>query len=209
MPHPDRGASPRPPARRRRLLAVAVLAWAAVLGLGARALMRHAFGAGDPGRPPPAWPPASALAREPGRPTLAVFLHPHCPCSRVTVAELAGAIDRATDRPVVHVLLAVPGQAPAGWERTPLAGLAARLPGATVRVDRGREAALFGARTSGHVLLFDADGRRVFSGGVTDGRGHAGPSPGRAAVVGALSGGDAPAPEAPVFGCPLFPDNDP
>src|SRR5690349_19429168 len=35
-----------------------------------------------------AWPEASSIVRHAQRPTLLLFLHPHCACSRATVEEL-------------------------------------------------------------------------------------------------------------------------
>ena len=70
----------------------------------------------------------------------------------------------------------------------------------------GREAALFGARTSGHVVAFDPAGRRTFAGGLTPARGRRGDGPGRLALLALLSGPSAtsrPASDSPVFGCPL------
>jgi hypothetical protein len=205
MPPPARGASA--PSARRRLLGAAFLAWAVLVGAGGWAFLRYAYAAGDPGRPPVDWPSGSALPRAAERPTLVIFLHPRCPCSRVSLAELAWTLDRCPAAPAVRAVLAVPPGASDGWACTPLADEAARL--AAVSTDGGREAGLFGARTSGHVLLFAADGRRLFTGGITDGRGQRGPSLGREALLTALRDGAAPAREAPVFGCPLFPDTDP
>jgi hypothetical protein len=57
---------------------------------------------------------------------------------------------------------------------------------------------------SGETLLYDPHGRLVFRGGLTAGRGHAGDSPGRRAVVACFN---EPTPERrdlPVFGCPLL-----
>jgi hypothetical protein len=76
----------------------------------------------------------------------------------------------------------------------------------SVRIDEaGREAARFGATTSGHVLLYDRGGRLRFSGGITASRGHVGDNAGRAALLGLLIHGETERERTPVFGCPLFP----
>jgi hypothetical protein len=68
----------------------------------------------------------------------------------------------------------------------------------------GTEARRFRVRTSGHVVLYGADGRLQFSGGITDARGHAGESVGRRAVLAWLRD-EADRPRtAPVYGCSLF-----
>jgi hypothetical protein len=182
------------------------LSWIGLIAAGSHALMRHAWSAGSEGRVATVYPSASRLALAADRPTLLFFAHPHCPCTRVSLAELAWVLDRSPSPVIVRVQLATPADAPEGWSRTLLRDQAALLPGATILDDDGREAARFGALTSGHVILFAADGRRLFSGGVTAGRGHRGGNPGRDALLAALRDGSA-AVNAPVFGCPLFPES--
>ena len=103
-----------------------------------------------------------------------------------------------------HVLFYKPSEAEPGWERTDTWQAAARIPGVRVAVDPdGAQAARFSAETSGHALLYGPDGRLWFSGGITDGRGHAGESGGRRAIMELLTGEAPHAEGTPVFGCPL------
>jgi hypothetical protein len=102
------------------------------------------------------------------------------------------------------VFFFAPAGSSPGWERTDLWDQAAALPGVRpIRDEGGRYARLFGARTSGQVLVFDPGARLVFSGGITAGRGHGGDNVGRAAVLALLAGREAGTATAPVFGCPL------
>ena len=161
-----------------------------------------------PGRPaaaPRAWPAASKLPRSAGAYTLVVFVHPRCPCSRATVANLAVLMAHCpAGRVTTTVAFVRPPGVPAGWERTGLWTSAAAIPGVTVVADEGgREAAAFGAATSGQAVLFDVAGRVAFAGGLTPGRGHAGDSGGAAAVRALVCGGPADVTATPVFGCPL------
>jgi len=73
-----------------------------------------------------------------------------------------------------------------------------------MRDDDGVEAARFGAATSGQVILYDRDGRLLFSGGITASRGHAGDNDGRDAIVSLLGGGRGTRHSSPVFGCSLL-----
>jgi hypothetical protein len=68
----------------------------------------------------------------------------------------------------------------------------------------GVEARRFGAATSGQVILYDARGTLLFSGGITPARGHSGDSTGRDAILALLIDGSSEASETPVFGCSLF-----
>lgn len=133
-------------------MGVMIAAWLGVIGVCLGAVVRYERTPGAVGRAPAAF-------------MLTVFVHPECPCTRATVQEV-GEIQRGTGGrvSVEYVVVPVPGieaaELPEGRE------------GAVWRhaLD-GREAEVAGAKTSGHVVLRDAVGRVVFSGGVTGGRG--------------------------------------
>lgn len=145
--------------------------------------------AGDPAGPP--W-------------TLTLYAHPHCPCVRATLAELADLARAGGDQLGVEVVFVRPEGVEPGWERTPAWDAAAAIPGARVGCDPdGAEATRAGAATSGHAVLADRTGRVAFRGGLTRARGRVGDSPGRRAVLEVVAGGGAAA-ECPVFGCPLL-----
>jgi hypothetical protein len=71
----------------------------------------------------------------------------------------------------------------------------------------GQEAKLFGAKTSGDVLLFGANGKLIFAGGITASRGHEGDNPGADAMLKALGESRrnkvSTTTATPVFGCSL------
>ena len=181
-----------------------IAAWAAACVGGLVAMAIHGSTPGV-AAPAAAWPAASRLARSATGDTLLVVVHPKCPCSRATIDNLAVLMAHCPPgRMAATVLFVRPAGAAAGWERTDLWAAAVAIPGVAVVVDEdGREAALFGARTSGQAMVFDPAGRELFAGGLTVGRGHAGDSGGTAAVR-AIAAGDQPAvARTPVFGCPL------
>jgi hypothetical protein len=157
--------------------------------------------AAAPGR----WPDGSALGRAKDGPTLVLVAHPHCSCTRTSIAELGEALARTRTQPRTYVLFVKPGGFEAGWEETDLWRRALALPAATlVRDDEGRESRRFGAVTSGTALLYDETGRLLFSGGITRARSHAGDSPGRRALVALLNREPAADAATHVFGCALF-----
>lgn len=154
-----------------------------------------------PGRSAPT--PRIADAATDGRPRLLLFLHPRCPCSAATLAEFVEILadnPRAADFEVIFVR---PEETAEGWEQTALWQSASRLSGVQVRSDRGELARQYDAKTSGQALLYAANGRLLFSGGITRSRGHVGQSDGRRAISAALCGLPADPPTTPVFGCPL------
>jgi hypothetical protein len=92
----------------------------------------------------------------------------------------------------------------ADWAQTSLVRAARDIPGLNVIVDRnGSIAEKFGALTSGQVLMFDHRGRRVFAGGITGSRGHAGDNRGLTLVLALANGGITDSSQTPVFGCAL------
>jgi hypothetical protein len=92
-----------------------------------------------------------------------------------------------------------------GWARTDLWRSASDIPGVQVIVDEdGRMARDLGAATSGQALLYGAEGQLLFSGGLTDSRGHSGESVGGRAVLSFLSNPRAALVTTPVYGCSLL-----
>jgi hypothetical protein len=179
--------------------------WGGLVLLSMAALTHYEFQPGTASASVPAdWPQASHIARDSSRLTLVMFLHPQCPCSRATLSELAQLMSRASDSLSVHVVFVAPRQAPAGWTSGDLWRQAAAIPGVMATIDPGEaEAHAFGATTSGDVSVFDAAGRLVFKGGITDGRGHEGDNAGLDALL-ALTRGEHPlVSRTSVFGCPL------
>lgn len=194
-------AATRPP---RRWLAVLFPIWAAGVIIGFGRLVDFSTAPGDADVPPVTWPAGSNLPPPAGRPVLVMSAHPRCPCTRASLGELARLVARLRDRIAVHVLVLQPAGVDEEWWKTDILASARSIPGVRVQVDPdGAESRRFGTRTSGHTLLYDSAGRLAFSGGITPGRGHAGDSPGRSAILAIVEGGPAPTESNPVFGCSL------
>lgn len=139
------------------------------------------------------------------RPTLILFAHPRCPCTRASVGELNRVLTTCPDLADVRVFFRTPENPSEEWTPPPLWLDAANLPGTTVGSDPGGAlAARCDVKTSGHVLVYSAEGRLLFSGGITAARGEEGENPGRSAVVALLKGQPSVATSSQVYGCPLF-----
>ena len=151
------------------------------------------------------WPQESRLVRSTTEPTLLMFLHPHCPCSRASIEELNRSLAQINQHVRAFVVFVRPFERQSSWVETDLWRTAQSLPAAQVIEDvDGVEARRFGAKTSGATFVFDLSGALRFSGGVTAGRGHMGGNPAQAAVVRALTVSDAAATARfPVYGCSL------
>jgi hypothetical protein len=151
------------------------------------------------------FPPASAFQLVSDKPTLVLFAHPHCPCTRASLRELDGLLGQTQNRVSAIVVFTIPDGVPPGWEKGDLWNAAVTIPGLRVIRDLGgREAHRFEVLGSGHVLLFASSGKLLFSGGITASRGHEGDNAGLTAVVGFILDGHASVSQTPVFGCSLL-----
>lgn len=191
-------------ARRRKFLLTSCLglAWIFGVAFGIRVVLNYDTAAGAVGTVPVHWPAKSAIQLAPDRMTLVMFAHPRCPCTRATMGELAKIMAEAQGKLSGHVVFYWPNDSAAGWDDTDLRRSAAAIPGVTVSDDvDGVESHRFGAETSGHTLLFDRGGRLLFSGGITDSRGHAGGNNGESAVLALVSNQTTNQTRTLVFGC--------
>jgi hypothetical protein len=178
--------------------------WFVTVGSGLLGLTVYSITPGEPALSGANWTVNSRIQFDWRRPNLLVFLHPRCPCSRATLAELERVIAATEQRAAVSIVLTEPERMPAGSERTAIWRDAHAIPGASVVTDHGGALARrFGAITSGQVLLYESSGRLVFHGGITGSRGHEGENGGRAAVIRSVNGAESADSSTPVFGCKL------
>lgn len=178
--------------------------WLAAVLTGSILLWRYKSTPGPAGAAPPHWPAGSSIVRATDEPTLLMFAHPWCPCTRASIGELAVIVSKSNGHVKAHVLFDRPSSESDDWTSTDLWRSATAIPGVSAHVDvDGAEAHRFGAETSGHVVLYDASGVLQFAGGITNARGHAGDSEGRRAVLSLLASGKANRSAAPTFGCTI------
>jgi hypothetical protein len=184
------------------------LLWLGLAVWGTLAMMSASNRPGPVGVPPAKWPMESSLPRPVKKPALVLFLHPNCGCSQASVGELSSLMNVCRGRVNAYVLFLKPVGLSTNWVQSDLGREVAAIPGLSASSDyNGREARLFGAETSGEVVLYGADGRLRFQGGVTLARGHVGDNPGRAALQALICHEPSLVTQTPVFGCPLFPGN--
>lgn len=197
-------STPRPLSRRAR---VGLALWACALVVGFGALHRASSIPGEALAAPARWPASAAIPPDETRPTLLLFAHPHCPCTRATVRQLA-TLD-ALRGGAVRVVALLSGPAVDERAADSLAAHAAGALRASIVPDpSGEEARRFGATTSGHAILYSPRGDALFSGGVTPGRGHEGRSDSLDALARALRTASPSRDPFPVFGCPIFDAHD-
>jgi hypothetical protein len=187
------------------VLTISVILWIAAVGFGLHKLWRYSSDPGAAAIAPENWPADSQISFDSDRATLLMFAHPHCPCSRASIGELALIMTHCKGRLTAYVLFYKPKDFPVDWEKSDLWESAAAIPGVKVlQDDDGIEARRFQASTSGETLLFDERGSLLFSGGITASRGHSGDNAGRSAIVSLLTEGTAEERKTVTFGCSIY-----
>jgi hypothetical protein len=170
---------------KKLVIGAAAVLWLAAIGGGGAALLRYSGTAGAAGDTPPSWPAATRLQRGDSA-TLLVFAHPFCACTRATLAELDRLLTRTQAQ--ATVVFMTPHGGEGDWRVSSLVERARSMHGVTVTFDEdGADAARFGARTSGHAVLYDSAGSLRYSGGITPARGHEGWSAGQQVLAAALA----------------------
>jgi hypothetical protein len=187
---------------KKTLFVFGLTLWFAAAAWGMKWMSDYSLTPGEAGFPAAAWP-TGEIRRGEGLHTLVVGLHPECPCSRATLAELDRVLLEAGE--ALEVIVIFDDTNPLAPARNSvLYRQATQLPRTRVTcVTSVTELERFDFRTSGETRLYRPDGTLVFRGGITASRGHEGENAGTAAVVtharAELCGTSA----TPVFGCAL------
>ncbi len=183
---------------------VLAAAWSVAVGSGLWAMFEYEMTPGAVSASPDRWPAGSALRLDPRCPTLVMFVHPHCPCSRASLHELLVLTTHCGAQMKSIVVFLKPRGFEQDWEKTDLWETAGSIPGTTCYSDvDGTETARFQARVSGETLVYNAAGNLLFHGGITVSRGHQGDNAGRSTIESLLAGEPVALRHTPVFGCSL------
>lgn len=189
----------------RLIFLLTFIVWASLAGAGLWWLWSYENAPGLAAMPPGQWPSNSRIQLAGDQPTLVMLAHPHCPCTRASIGQLASIMAHSQGRLRAHVLFVRPKGSPDDWQKTDLWQSASNIPGVNVVDDSdGNEARLFNAATSGQAVLYNTRGRLLFSGGITGSRGHFGDNAGQDSIVAIVKTEIPDRTETSVFGCPLF-----
>ncbi len=198
----------------RFLLYLAFTVWLSTVVTGMAVLWNYEAQPGPAASAPVKWPDQSRISTAANQPTLLVWIHPRCPCTRATIRELERLLVHLPSELVCQVVVTQPPGCEDQFIETDLTHAARTLPGVTVVVDRQQsEAKLFGVAASGQTLLYGANKDLLFSGGITAGRGHEGDNFGATSIKNLLAQGSLSSLIQPaanqanccnVYGCGLF-----
>lgn len=156
------------------------------------------------GTPSVNWPTSPRVSLNRQNPTLLMFVHPHCPCTRASLHELSLLMTRCQGAVDAYVIAHQPPGTSEEWVKTDLFDFASQIPGVSVLADRGGLLAKqFEAETSGETVVYDTSGKLRFHGGITASRGHQGDNVGRSSVVSLLTQNATLVSDTCVFGCSL------
>jgi hypothetical protein len=193
---------------RRLLLVLLAVVWLSVVACGMGFMWSYNHRSGEVAIAPVLWPADSRVLRGGGY-TLVMLAHPKCPCTRATLEELSKLMTHTQGRLRSFVLFVRPLGVSQDWDRTDLWQSASVIPGVKVLDDiDGIEAKRFDAHVSGQVMVYDAAGKLVFQGGITESRGQVGDNAGRSAIEAQVNRGISERDRTLVFGCELFDANE-
>lgn len=101
-----------------------------------------------------------------------------------------------------QLLFVKPKQFTEDWAKADLFKRASKIPGVEVMIDEeGQQAKLFGGTTSGQVFLYNPQNELIFTGGITESRGHAGDNIGESTIIALINNRPAEIKKTAFFGC--------
>jgi hypothetical protein len=182
-----------------------VAVWTLAIFAGMLALLHYSNSPGPDVTSPATWPVSSRISLDSNRPTLIMFAHPHCPCTRASLGELNRLVSNCQGKFNTQIWFIKPPGTDADWTNTVLWRQAAAISGVTVHCDDdGVETSRFHAETSGYTVLYDPRGNLLFQGGITMSRGHEGDNPGRSALESLAQRQPLSHVRTSVYGCSLL-----
>ncbi len=137
---------------------------------------------------------------------LILFAHPHCVCTKATLAELKWILSKCADSLHATIFFVKPDGATEEWTKSENWKLAQTIDGARIEIDEAAQLAKqLGALSSGQTFVCDRNGQLLFSGGITGARGVEGDNRGRQAILSLASNLHSDTLlTTDVFGCSLY-----
>lgn len=186
------------------MLGTVIVLWALSAVSGFTYLGLYQYRAGDEGMPKENVAASSTVK-------VLIFLHPRCSCSHASVHELQRILlstetNGSSLRVQAQVFLFQPDETDfEDWDGSAMISELKRFRSVEICNDPyGRIAASHGVVTSGHVLIYDADGYLKFSGGITQSRAHEGENTNGILAARSIHNVSTETVRRPVFGCSIF-----
>lgn len=152
-----------------------VFIWCTGIAFGFTLLVDHGAKPSLQSPSPQQWPSDVEIQRATNVSTLLFFIHPQCPCTFASLAELERLVAQSDSSLQTILILNCPTEKLDEWMQTAVAKRAKGIPGARIFVDiDGKLSANFKASISGQCLLYAPSGQLLFQGGLTASRAHEG-----------------------------------
>lgn len=135
---------------------------------------------------------------------LELYIHPECPCTRISLKLIDQLWSELPARPKLTIYIASYSRLATPWNESSNFLLASRLGQATILEDREAvRAKQNGATASSTLLVTDSNGQRLFIGGISSSRSCDDPNSSYFAVRELLVNRHRIAPASPIYGCDL------
>lgn len=186
------------PLRIRNLLLLSV--WATACLTGFLILWDYSFTPGETKGAPLKIP----AEFKDGRFHLLMSIHPRCPCTKASLAELSRILAKTKGKMGVSILVYMPRGEQREWQNGDLLNESKSIPAVSILSDQnGKIAESLGMTTSGAVCLYDKKGNLRYSGGITASRGHEGDNHGKSIILSQVFGKTTGIVKGIVYGCPI------
>ena len=186
-----------------------IFCWGMSIAFGLYYLENYNITAGPAKTTPEIWPKRSGLHISRELPTLIMFAHPHCSCSKASLNELDRIIAQTHLLHDTYVVFYKPKKFNKTWLQSDLWKKAQNMQNVKIVTDEeGLIARLFGVQTSGHTVLYGSNEKLLFSGGITASRAHEGDNAGKSAILSVLKTGKSEIKKTKAFGCTLYHDGE-
>lgn len=178
------------------------LTWMGGLAYSAERMLRYSYTPGAVSTLNKGFPAKSRLSLDRTRDSIFVFIHPKCSCTRATLYELGKLDPVISNRMKLVIIFDQPIGKSSNWVKSDNWKMAKEIPNSELFIDEGsQEFDRFEVKTSGQTFLFSKEGTLLFSGGITQSRGHVGDSRGQRLILERARNGTTPYKSAPVYGC--------
>ena len=187
------------------LLVLITSLWIGLSVYGVKRLLDYSSEAGVNGVIPIEWPSQSKIERQKNVPILIMFVHPKCPCTRASLAELKKILAVSKSNLIVTVVFSKAAFSATDWEKDFLWESVKHIEEIQTYVDlENHEAKMFGINTSGQTVLYDENGHLIFHGGITASRGHEGDNLGQITIINYLKNGSLNCTTTKAYGCLIY-----
>lgn len=187
------------------IIILAISIWLGLIVWANKILLEYDNQVYETNNHPQTWPAKTKITFSLRQPSLLMFVHPRCPCTRASLEELNRLVTNFPNRLNCWIIFLKPETVTDNWYQTDLWRKANKMKDLRVYLDQnGKEATLFSVKSSGRVLLYDTNMHLIFSGGLTASRGHEGDNLGKSTIEKYLKTHKLTTNSSPSFGCPLF-----